>query len=299
METTIPQYGIIGAGELGSALGEALTKAREQVLYYDILPAKTTTASIEDLVRSCPVLLLCVPSWVTKDVAKRITKAAHPGEKRLVLSLAKGVEKGFTTMDVLLRKELPPFFDIGVLYGPMIAEEIARGRQGAGVLAMSNSRWVTPLRGVFETAGISITASGDLHGVALCAALKNIYAIAFGLSEGMHLGLNAKGKLAVMVLQEMKRILVDRQADARTAESLAGLGDLLATGFSEDSFNYRIGQTLAEGIAGTHIKSEGLISLDELSRVVDLKKFPVANTVSQIVFHYGAPEKLSELIRAA
>jgi glycerol-3-phosphate dehydrogenase (NAD(P)+) len=298
METTIPQFGIIGAGELGSALGEALTKAREQVLYYDILPAKTTTASIEDLVRSCPVLLLCIPSWANKETAKRITKAAHPGEPRIVITLSKGVEKGFTTMDVLLRNELPAFFDIGVLYGPMIAGEIARGRHGAGVLALSSNKWLPPLRNVFSAAGISIEVSGDMHGVSLCAVFKNIYAIALGLSEGMQLGLNAKGKLAVMILQEMKHLLTDLQADPRTAEGLAGLGDLLATGFSEDSFNYRIGKSLAEGIADAHIKSEGLISLDELSHNVDLKKYPVAYTVGQIVFHYGAPEKLSELISA-
>jgi glycerol-3-phosphate dehydrogenase (NAD(P)+) len=299
METTIPQFGIIGNGELGSALGGALTKAREQVLFYDRLPERTTTASIEDLVRSCPVMLLCIPSWATKDVARRIAKAAHPGEARLVVTLSKGVESGFVTMDELLRKELPDFIDVGVLYGPMIAEEITRGRRAAGVLALSNNAWYKPLRTILQQAGVTIDASGDMHGVALCAVLKNIYAIAFGLSEGMHLGLNSKGKLAVMILQEMKQIISDRQADPRTAEGLAGLGDMLATGFSEDSFNYRIGKSLAEGIADAHIKSEGLVSLDELARLVDLKKYPVASTVSQIVFHYGAPAKLGDLIAQA
>jgi glycerol-3-phosphate dehydrogenase (NAD(P)+) len=299
METSIPQFGIIGNGELGSALGTALTKAREQVLFYDRIPARTTTASIEDLVRSCPVLLLCVPSWATKDVVKRIAKAAHPGESRLVVTLSKGVESGFVTMDELLRRELPDFIDIGVLYGPMIAEEITRGRRAAGVMALSNTNWFKPLQNILQQSGITVTVSGDMRGVTLCAVLKNVYAIAFGLSEGMHLGLNSKGKLAVMVLQEMKHIMSDRQADPRTAEGLAGLGDLLATGLSEDSFNYRIGKSLAEGIADAHIKSEGLVSLDELARVVDLKKYPVAYTVSQIVFHYGVPAKLGDLIAEA
>lgn len=299
METTIPQFGIIGNGELGGALGAALTKAREQVLYYDRVPERTTTASIEDLVRSCPVLLLCIPSWETKDVVRRIAKTAHPGEERLVVTLSKGVEKSFVTMDQLLRRELPSFVDVGVLYGPMIAEEISRGRRGAGVLALSRNTWYPPLRAVLQQAGVSVETSTDIHGVALCAVLKNIYAIAFGLCEGMHLGLNAKGKLAVMVLREMKQMLTSNQSDPHTAESLAGLGDLLATGFSEDSFNYRIGKSLAEGIADAHIKSEGLVALDELSRAVDLKKYPVAFTVGQIVFHYGAPAKLGDLVANA
>lgn len=296
VETTIPQFGIIGGGELGSALGEALTKAREQVLYYDVVASRTTTSSIEDLVRSCPVMLLCIPSWATTQVLKQISKAAHPGDDRVVITLSKGVEKGFVTMDAVLRKELPASVDIGVLYGPMIAEEIARGRHGAGVLALSNTKWYKPLRQTFAAAGVSIEASGDMRAVALCSVLKNMYAISFGLIEGMHAGLNVKGKLAVMVLQEMKQILSDQQADPRVAEGLAGLGDLLATGFSEDSFNYRIGKSLAEGIADSHIKSEGLVSLDELSRAVDLKKYQVLHTVSQILFHYAAPTKLTELI---
>jgi glycerol-3-phosphate dehydrogenase (NAD(P)+) len=299
METTISQFGIIGAGELGSALGVALTKAGEQVLYYDREPTKTTTASIEDLVHSCPVLILCIPSWETKTVAKQIEKAARPGEQHLVITLSKGVERGFVTMDALLREMLPDYFDIGVLYGPMIADEIVRGRHGSGVLAVSNTKWYQPLRDTFAAAGISVGASGDVRGVSVCAVLKNIYAIAFGLSEGMHLGLNSKGKLAVMALQEMKMILTDMKADPHTAEGVAGLGDMLATGFSENSFNYRVGKSLAEGIADEHIRSEGLVALDELSHAVDLGKYPVANTVSQIVFHYGEPAKLGELIARA
>lgn len=299
METTISQFGIIGAGELGSALGVALTKAGEQVLYYDREPSKTTTASIEDLVHSCPVLILCIPSWETKTVVKQIVKAAHPGEQHLVITLSKGVEHGFITMDVLLREMLPDYFDVGVLYGPMIADEIMRGRHGSGVLAVSNAKWYQPLRHTFNAAGISVGASGDLHGVAVCAVLKNVYAIAFGLSEGMHLGLNSKGKLAVMALQEMKQILIDMKADPHTAEGVAGLGDMLATGFSENSFNYRIGKSLAEGIADEHIRSEGLVALDELGRAVDLKKYPIAGTVSDIVFHYGEPAKLGRLIADA
>jgi len=299
METTIPQFGIIGGGELGGALGQALTKARAQVIYYDKDPKKSTTASIDDLVRSCPVLLLCIPSWEVKTVLKQIAKTAHPNEERLVLSLSKGVEREFTTMDALLSDILPDYYDTGVLYGPMIAEEIMRGRRAEGILAVSNNQWFQPLRRIFSEAGIGLDVSGDMRGVTLCAVLKNIYAIAFGLSEGMHLGLNSKGKLAVMALREMKQILADGKADPRTAEGIAGLGDLLATGFSENSFNYRVGKSLAEGIADEHIRSEGLVALDELGRKMDLKKYPLAHAVATIVFHYGEPRGLSELIAEA
>src|SRR5688572_22492820 len=103
----ITQVGIIGAGEIGQALGRVLTNAHAQVLYYDKDPSRTTTASLRDIVASCPVLLLCVPSWAVKEVAHQITHEAHPHEPKLVLTVSKGVEPGFVTMNQVLAKQLP------------------------------------------------------------------------------------------------------------------------------------------------------------------------------------------------
>lgn len=298
MENILTQVGIIGAGELGRALGNALTRAHMQVLYYDRDPARTTTGSIEDLVSACQVLLVCVPSWAVKDITKQLAKASHPHQPRVVVTFAKGVEPGFVTMDKVLASRLPDHYDTGVIYGPMIANEIERNRPGHGIVALSNGRWFGVLRSHFADARIYLEMSGDIHGVALCAVLKNVYAIGFGIADGLNLGLNAKGKMAVMVLEEMKRILTDLHADPHTAEGIAGLGDLLATGFSEESFNYRVGKSLAERIADEHIKSEGLVTLHELGRHVNLKHYPVAHAIDQIVFHYANAHTLGDLLAA-
>ncbi|MGH7196611.1 MAG: hypothetical protein ACREGJ_02470 [Candidatus Saccharimonadales bacterium] len=298
MEKQITQVGIIGAGELGQALGGAFTKNRVQVLYYDKDPARTTTASLEDIIRTCPTLLLCVPSWEVKEVAKQIREVAHPTEPRLVLSFSKGVEPGFVTMDEVLGKRLPKNYDFGVVYGPLIAEEIDRGRGGAGVLALSNHKWYTSLRTLFSESKIYIETTGDMHGAALCSVLKNVYAIGFGMLDGLHAGVNAKGRLGTMAIAEMKQLLTDLGADPRTAESLAGLGDLMATGFSEESFNYRIGKSLAEGIADEHIKSEGLVTLYELSRKVNTRKYLLVHAIEQVTFHYAKPATLTDLLYA-
>lgn len=296
MENILTQVGIIGAGELGQALGNALTKVQLQVLYYDRDPSRSTTGNIEDLVRSCQVLLICVPSWAVKDVTKQLAKAAHPHEPRVVITLSKGVEPGFITMDQILREKLPTYYDTGVMYGPMVASEIERGRPSYGVLALSNSRWYRTLRTHFATANIFVEMSGDMHGVALCAVLKNVYAVGFGVLDGLNLGTNAKGKLAVLIFVELKRILTDLRADPQTAEGIAGLGDLLATGFSAESFNYRVGKSIAERIVDEHVKSEGLVTLHEFSKKMSLKRYPVAQTLDQIVFHYADPHALGELL---
>ncbi len=296
VESILTQVGIIGAGEIGHALGGALTRAHLQVLYFDKDPTRSTTSSIEDLVRTCQVLLLCVPSWEVKNVAKQLSRASLPHEPRLVVTLSKGVDPGFITMDKVLRDKLPENYDIGVIYGPMIAEEIDRERMAHGVLALSNSAWFSTLHDHFAAAKIHLEMSGDMRAVALCAVLKNVYAIGFGIIDGLNMGLNAKGKLAVMVLAELKRILSDLRADSQVAEGVAGLGDILATGFSEESFNYRVGKSLAEKIASAHLKSEGLVTLYELGRHLNIKHYPVANAIDNIVFHYGEPSKLVDLL---
>jgi len=188
MESVLTQVGIIGAGELGHALGDALTRAHVQILYFDKDASRTTTSSIEDLVRSCEVLLLCVPSWEVKGVAKQLSKASHPHHPRLVLTFAKGVDSGFVTMDRVLRERLPEHYDIGVVYGPLIATEIELRRVAHGVIALSNSAWFGTLRDHFAQAHVHLEMSGDMHGVALCAVLKNVYAIGFGIVDGLNLG---------------------------------------------------------------------------------------------------------------
>lgn len=296
MEVNLTQVGIIGGGELGRAVGGALTGVHLQVLYYDRDPKLSTTGSIEDLVRTCQVLLVCVPSWTVKDVCKQIEKASSPQESKVVITFAKGVEPGFVTMDKVLAENLPSHYDSGVLYGPMLAGEIDRKRPSYGVLALSGSKWLHVLRENFAAANIFIESSGDIRGVALCAVLKNIYAIGFGLLDGLNMGLNCKGKMAVRVLAEVKQLLADMRANPQTAEGVAGLGDMLATGFSEESFNYRVGKSLAEKIADEHIKSEGLVTLYELGKHLSIKRYPIASAINQIVFHYAEPHSLVDAL---
>lgn len=290
--------GIIGAGELGRALGQAFAHAGVQPLYYDKDETRSTVATIDEIVKNCQVILLCVPSWANKTVAQQIAKAAPPDTSRLVLTFSKGVEHGFVTMDQVLAEHLPQHYNYGLVYGPMLAEEIAAERQGAGVFAGSAPDSYNSVRELFAKAHISLEQASDMHSIAVCGVLKNVYAIAFGMNDGMHLGDNMKGKLVVLVLRELKQMLSTLQLDAQAAEGLAGLGDLLTAGLGEASFNYRVGKTIAEGIAGAKVKSEGLVALQELGRVVDIKHFPVAATLDQTVFHYAPCTRLKDLLGA-
>lgn len=292
----ITRIGIIGGGELGQALGRALHRSDIDVQFYDTQDDRSTVANISDIIRDNTILLLCVPSWANREVAKDIVKFAQKGQQKVVISFSKGVEDGFVTVDRVLGDILGEKHVYGLAYGPMIAEELAVGRQAAAVLSMSDMSWFDSISELFLKGKVSLEPCSDLQGLAVCGVLKNVYAIAFGMNDGMHLGDNAKGKLAVLVLREMKQVLIYLETDPQLAEGLAGLGDLITTGITDSSFNYRIGKTIAEGIADESIKSEGLNTLKQLTTKLDFKKYPLLHALDMMIYHYEPTTRLEKFL---
>ena len=290
------QVGVIGAGELGQALGHVLEKTGLKVLYYDREDDRTTVAGIEEVVSACTILLICVPSWANREVAKEIAKRADPDNLPLVLSLSKGVEKGCVTMDRVLHDVLPQGTPYGLIYGPMLANELVGHMMGSGVLALSEIGYGNTVRDIFAKARVFLELSDDLQGTAISGVLKNVYAMAFGMCDGLKLGANARGRLSVQVLREMKHILKDLRHNPETAEGLAGLGDLLAAGTGASSFNYRVGRSIAERIADQKVKSEGLTTLQELPHLVRLEQYPLANLLDKLIYHYGDPHEFQQFL---
>lgn len=292
----VTQIGIIGAGELGQALGHVLERTGLQVLYYDREDSRTTTASIADVAMTCSVLLLCVPARATREVAKGIAKHADPHNPPLVISLSKGVEKGFVTMDRVLHDALPSGTPFGLLYGPMLASELVAHQMGSGVLALSESGYAPMVRDLFVKARVYLELSDDMHAIAIAGVLKNIYAMAFGMNDGLKLGANARGRVGVQALREMQRMIRALGGNSEVAEGLAGLGDLIATGTGETSFNYRVGRSIAERFADANVQSEGLTALEQLPHAVTMAEYPLAQALSKIVYHYADPHELQQLL---
>jgi glycerol-3-phosphate dehydrogenase (NAD(P)+) len=298
MKQTQLGIGIIGAGAIGKAIGSLFAQAGHPPAYWDSNAAECTAGSLTELANGAQIIFLCVPSQANAAVAGEISAAINEGPRRLVISMAKGVGPGFVTMDRLLESAAGGKFDTGLLYGPMLAEEVTRTGRAAGALAVSSPRW----NGCLEewlSDRVNIEYTTDQRSVALCGALKNIYAPAFGLCDGLRLGNNAKGQLMVMVLREMKTAVTALGGRETVAEGLAGLGDLLATGWSELSHNYRTGKGLAEGTpeAGM-LKGEGVNSLREIPAVLSLDKYPVLAAMHAIMFEDTAPRSLENVFEA-
>ena len=146
-----------------------------------------------------------------------------------------------------LLTEAVPHSTIAVLSGPNLAGEIARGMPAAGVIASPHADAPARVQSLFEGTNFRPYTSSDVRGVQLGGALKNIFAIAAGASDGLGLGENARAGIVTRSLAEMTRLGVAMGGQRETFRGLSGIGDLMVTCFSAQSRNHQVGFRLGRG----------------------------------------------------
>lgn len=222
------------------------TRQNEKYLPGVILPSEGLTVT-GDLraVDHAEVAFLAVPTVGMRDTLDRLAqRAIHPG---VLISLAKGLDRrSRQTMSELIGERFPTA-DVFALSGPSHAEEVGRDLPTAVVLAGTNMDLGRRLQSALATNRFRIYLSGDIRGVELCAAVKNVIAIASGVCDGLGYGDNSRGALIARGLAEMVRF--GRALDVREATffGLSGLGDLVATCTSSHSRNRLVGTRLGRG----------------------------------------------------
>ncbi len=259
---------ILGAGNMATALAHHLSGQGHVVKMYCINPEVerdinlkhrnkkflpkikldpkvSATPDIKACLKDSPVVIIAVPSHAVVEVIKKAKPFLMKGA--LVSSISKGFD--IKTLDPVVMtevKELPVQFrkKVCMLGGPAIAGEMAAGSPTAFVIAGEDKKAREVLVKIFNDKTVKATSSEDLLGVGMASALKNAYAIAMGMCDGLRYSTNAKALLATLATKEMRDILKVRGAHGRTASSLAGLGDLLVTGFSPHGRNRRYGEKL-------------------------------------------------------
>lgn len=301
MTSSMTHVAIIGAGEIGQALSHVLSKNTEVSINLwdkqeDRVPDQKPLAEV---VASANCVFLCVPSWVLRSVAREI--AEHLSPTAVVISLAKGIEeKTLKTMDQILAEELPVTLH-GVIGGPLIAEELLADLSGIGVLAASDDRLFVRMMPIFLNTNLHIEHNSDIHGVALCGVIKNIYAMGLAMAADLKFGSNFNGWLIKQACYEMGDILTVLGGQRDTAYSSAGLADLVATGSSVYSKNYVSGEEIAEKGA-TEQKSEGIVSLPQLLELVgtNANTLPLLGALREIIQEKkNAKEALTSLLHNA
>lgn len=186
-----------------------------------------------------------LPSGVCREEAKHLAPFFKGDE--IILHATKGVEEGtLKRISEVLREEIPcP--RIGVISGPNLATEIARGEPAATVVASNFKEVIEAGKTLLSSDRFRVYSDHDMIGVEWAGTLKNILAIASGALDAMKLGWNSRALLITRGLAEIVRFGVAMGAQESTFLGLAGIGDLLATSSSPLSRNYRVGLRLAQG----------------------------------------------------
>jgi glycerol-3-phosphate dehydrogenase (NAD(P)+) len=199
------------------------------------------TSLAEAPLESANLVVVAVPS-----VAFAVVVRDLPG-RAPVLSLTKGLDPGSGERLSSLVTGRP----VAVLSGPNIADEIARGLPAAAVVACDNLSLAVQLQLAINSTAFRVYASEDVVGVELCAAAKNVIALAAGGADGLGLGDNAKAALVARGLAEMGRLAESAGAKPETFSGLAGMGDLIVTCWSPSGRNRRCGELVAQGSTPT------------------------------------------------
>jgi glycerol-3-phosphate dehydrogenase (NAD(P)+) len=192
------------------------------------------------------LVVLAVPSRAFAEVA-----VALPGDAP-VLSLTKGLDPA-TGERLSTRVRGRP---VAVLSGPNMAEEIAEGLPSAAVVASEDHELAERLQEAINSMIFRVYVNEDLVGVELCAAAKNVIALAAGGVDGLGIGDNAKASLITRGLVEMARLGEAEGAASETFSGLAGMGDLIVTCFSSYGRNRRAGELIAQGATAEEAAAE-------------------------------------------
>jgi glycerol-3-phosphate dehydrogenase (NAD(P)+) len=245
------------------------------------------------VVRGAEVVVPVLPSHALREVIR--TAVPYLTADVPIGCATKGIEEGTGfTMAELVAQEVPGgLSQISVLYGPSFALELAQGLPTAVVCAGAASE---PVIQVFHGGALRVYASTDLVGVCIGGSLKNVVAIACGVSDGAGLGNNARAALITRGLAEITRLAVAMGADPLTMAGLAGLGDLVLTCTGALSRNRRVGLALGQGrsladvLAELGEVAEGVTtarSARELAERVGVE-LPITNQVHAMLFE-GKP----------
>ena len=288
---------IIGAGRIGQAIGKILEKKNIGAEFFDSDTSKAPDQKpLSETVPLTDLIFLCVPSWGMRAALKEIEP--HVARNAILIYLAKGLEeKSKKRVDELFLELLPRHPHV-LISGPMLAEELANSLSGMGVCASFNAAAISRVKNLFRDTNLVLEHSSDIRSIALAGVLKNIYAVGLGVADALELGSNFKGWYVGQALMEMEHIIKTLGGDGAAAYSCAGLGDLIATGFSPHSRNRGVGESLIK--EGRVQKGEGVVSLPSVLEMIDGEagKFPLLQALKKVIIEKKSARQIFSAVHA-
>ncbi len=228
-----------------SAQATAIAETGRNPRYLSSVDLRHVSA-VHEVPAAADLYVLAVPSRAFAEVAARLPAGGA------ALSLTKGLDPGSGERLSTLVRDRP----VAVLSGPNMAEEIADGLPSAAVIASEDEGLAVELQHAINSTVFRVYVNADLAGVELCAAAKNVIALAAGGVDGLGLGDNGKAALITRGLAEMARLGEAYGARPETFAGLAGMGDLLVTCFSRYGRNRHAGELIARGATAEEAAAE-------------------------------------------
>lgn len=293
--------GVLGAGTWGTALARMLSNNGHRVIIWSAIEKEVDEYSktrvhpnlpgmvipdeivfTKDIAQVCEgqdVLMFAVPSVFLRSTAT--AAAPHIPDGQLIVDVAKGIEPNtLMTMTEVIRDALSKdgkhdHVRLVALSGPTHAEEVALDAPTTIVSACADSEAAELVQDVFMNTCMRVYTNKDILGVELCGALKNIIALASGISFGMGYGDNARAALITRGLTEIRRLGLKMGCAEQTFAGLAGVGDLIVTATSMHSRNNRCGQLIGKGVSPADaVKQVGMV-------VEGINAIPAAMTLAE------------------
>ena len=308
--------GVVGAGGWGTALAKIIADTGERVTLWChgadsfrqmvetrenraylagiSLPAElTVTRSLGETVSNKRLVICAVPSHVVREVFSRAMDDL--AQTTMILCGTKGLEEGsLKTMGELFvdllgagRKK-----NLAFLSGPTFALEVAKMLPAAVTVAAADESIAKSIQQILSTQNFRVYTSADVIGVQIGGVVKNVIAIAAGISDGLSLGHNARAALITRGLAEMTRLAVRMKADPVTLAGLPGLGDLILTCTGDLSRNRAVGLQIARGrslheiTASTRTVAEGVRNTRSLYALAERLgvDMPIVGQMYQVLY---------------
>ena len=315
------KIGVLGAGTWGMALARMLCNSGHDVTVWsaiareidefsvtrrhpnlpgmEIPEAITFTKDMATVCQGKDILLFAVPSPFVRATARAAASYVTAGQ--IIVDVAKGIEAdSLMTMTQIIASEITdPGVKLVALSGPTHAEEVANDLPTTIVSACEDRAAAELVQDVFWNTCMRVYTNADVLGVELCGAMKNIIALAAGISAGLGFGDNTKAAIITRGIAEISRLGIAMGCKEQTFAGLAGIGDLIVTATSMHSRNNRCGMLLGQGIAPAEaVKQVGMVveGINALPAAMKLSQtyaveMPIAEAVNAIVNRGADPRE--------